>query len=503
MLRTSLLVCALLAAPALAKEKPAGQPPVPVEQSKTVMRKATIGGEALEYAVTSEFLTLRDDGGAARAEVFHMAYSKWHGGIDVKRPVTFVFNGGPGSASLWLHLGGVGPRRVKMSDEGEALKPPATLVDNPDSWLAVTDLVFIDPVGTGYSRPAKGKKQGEFSGLEEDTAAVAEFIRAWITKHGRWSSPKFLAGESYGTMRAASVASTLQRRHGMRLNGIVLVSTVLDMRTIRGSSDNDLPDVLFLPAFAATAWYHKKLTGDRAPLLAAAEKFAIEKYLVGLAKGSALGTEERAALAAEYAGLTGLDVEYVKQCGLRVGMSRFAKELLRDRARTVGRLDSRLLGIDRDSGGSRYEYDPSMVAVDGPFSSAFQQYIRNELEFRIERPYRTLGGVGRWKYPEGRYASVTDRLRSAMTKNPHLRVLVASGYYDLATPYFAADYTMRRLGLPPELQRNIRTRYYDAGHMMYTHTPSRKKLARDITEFYGWTLGQAPASETAGAATEK
>ena len=201
-----------------------------------------------------------------------MAYLKWKEGVDPKRPVTFVFNGGPGSASLWLHLGGVGPRRVVMTDEGDAPKPPAEIADNPDSWLGVTDLVFIDPVGTGYSRPAKGRKQSEFSGLEEDTNAVAEFIRAWVTKHNRWSSPKFLAGESYGTTRAASVAAALQERHGMRLNGIVLVSMVLDFQTIRGSTDNYLPDVLFLPAFTATAWYHKKVGGERAPLLAAAER---------------------------------------------------------------------------------------------------------------------------------------------------------------------------------------------------------------------------------------
>jgi len=261
--------------------------------------------------------------------------------------------------------------------------------------------------------------------------------------------------------------------------------------------------VLFLPTFAATAWYHKKVGGERAPLLAAAEKFALERYLVGLAKGSALGAEERERLETEYAALTGLDVDYVRQCRLHVDMGRFAKELLRDRDRTVGRLDSRLLGIDRDSGGSHYEYDPSMVAVDGPFSSAFQQYIRNELQFTIERPYRTLGGVGAWKYPEGRYASVTDRLRTAITRNPYLHVFVASGYYDLATPYFATDYTLRRLGLPAELQGNIRTRYYDAGHMMYTHKPSRIKLARDVAEFYAWTLGSAPVTDSAGAATDK
>lgn len=501
MFRTALVALALIAVPALAKEKEAAAGKKP--PAKTTRHTLSVGGKPIEYTATAGFLTLRKDGGDATAEVFHMSYAKWNGGVDTKRPVTFVFNGGPGSASLWLHLGGVGPRRVAMSDEGEALEPPARLVDNPDTWLAVTDLVFIDPVGTGYSRPAKGHKQAEFSGLEEDTASVAEFIRAWVTANRRWESPKFLAGESYGTTRAASVASALQERHGMRINGIVLVSMVLDFQTIRGGGGNYLPDVLFVPTFAATAWYHKKIEGDRAALLARAEKFALEQYLVGLAKGSALQGDERKRVVAGYAALTGLGEDYVTQCNLRVGMSRFAKELLRDRNRTVGRLDSRLLGIDRDSGGSRYEYDPSMVAVSGPFSSAFQQYIRNELKFETERPYRTLGGVGRWKYAQGRYPSVSDRLRSAMTKNPHLRVLVASGYYDLATPYFAADYTIRQLGLARELQGNIRTRYYDAGHMMYTHKPSREKLTRDVVEFYGWALGRSAESEPAGAATPR
>jgi len=504
MLRTALVLLTLLSV-AVAQEKKgdrkAAKAAKPAKSAAkkndpvTTRHTITLGGKQIEYTATAGFLTLKNDGGAATADVFCMSYAKWDGGVDTKRPVTFVFNGGPGSASLWLHLGGVGPRRVAMSDEGEALEPPARIVDNAESWLAVTDLVFIDPVGTGYSRPAKGHKQSEFSGLEEDTRSVAEFIRAWVTENRRWASPKFLAGESYGTTRAASVGSYLQSRHGMRLNGIVLVSMVLDFRTIRGGNGNDLPDVLFLPTFAATAWYHKKIGGDRAELLAKAERFAIESYLVGLAKGSALPDADRAKLATEYASLTGLETEYVRRCHLRVGMSRFSKELLRDRDRTVGRLDSRLIGIDRDSGGSRSDYDPSMVAVDGPFSAAFQQYIRDELKFVTERPYRTLGGVGRWKYPEGRYPNVTDRLRGAMTKNPHLRVMVASGYYDLATPYFAAEYTVRHLGLARELQGNIRMRYYDAGHMMYTHKPSRLKLTKDVMEFYAWALGEPTASK--------
>ncbi|MHC4952826.1 MAG: S10 family peptidase [Planctomycetota bacterium] len=478
------------------KAKPAKAAAEKLTESAFTRHEGTFGGQKMTYVATAGFLTLKSDSGEATAEVFHMSYEKWDAGVDLKRPVTFVFNGGPGSASLWLHMGGVGPRRVVMSEEGKPLRPPADIADNPDSWLAVSDLVFIDPVGTGYSRPAKGHKQSEFSGLEEDTRSVAAFIRAWVVKNRRWQAPKFLAGESYGTTRAASVASYLQDRYGMHLNGVVLVSMVLDFQTIRGGSQNDLTNALFLPTFAATAWYHKKLTGDKKELLAKAEKFALSNYLMSLAQGSALPDEYAKKTAAMYASLTGLSPEFVEQCNMRVSMGRFAKELLRDRRRTVGRLDSRFLGIDRDAGGSRYSYDPSMAAINGPFSAAFKHYVRTELKFECGRLYQTLGGVGRWKYPEGRFVNVADRLRSAMTKNRHLRVLLCSGYYDLATPYFAADYTMRHLGLDKSLQGNIRTRYYDAGHMMYIHEPSRKKLGQDITEFYRWALADpAPAKK--------
>ena len=489
----TLLAFVLLTVIAYAEEKPNAAPKAAQKGPSTTRHKLTIAGKPMEYVATAGYLNLADDGGKPKAEVFCMSYLKWDGGTDRKRPITFVFNGGPGAASVWLHMGGVGPRRVQMTDEGMAPKPPARIVDCPDSWLASTDLVFIDPVGTGYSRPAKGHKQSEFSGLEEDTRAVAEVIRAWVTQNNRWDSPKFLAGESYGTMRAASVGNYLQDRFGMYLNGIVLVSMVLDFRTIRGGNGNELPHVLFLPTFAATAHYHGVVKGDRAALLARVEEFAINRYNVALARGDALDPEERARVAELYAASAGLDLGFVKRHRLRVPMGRFAKELLRARERTVGRLDSRVLGIDRDSGGSRYEYDPSMSAISGPFSAAFNTYVRDELKFESDREYRTLGGVGRWKYPEGRYANVADRLRSAMTKNRNLRVLVCAGYYDLATPYYAAQYTIRHLGLDASLRGNIWMRYYEAGHMMYTHKPSREKLARDVADFYtSAVLGDPP-----------
>ena len=390
-----------------------------------------------------------------------------------------------------------------MTDEGHALPPPGRCVDNAESWLGFTDLVFIDPVGTGYSRPAKGTKQSEFSGLSEDTESVGEFIRLWTARNGRWASPKYLCGESYGTTRAANLANHLQGRYGMYLNGVVLVSTVLNFGTIRYDTGNDLPYALFLPAYTATAWYHRRLEpelqADLGKALAAAERFALEDYLVALAKGASLPEAERARVAKEVARLTGLDEAFVDRAELRVSMGRFAKELLREDRRTVGRLDSRFLGVDRDSAGDSYEYDASMAAIDGPFSAAMKDYVRTELKFESDLVYETLSGrVGRWRYPEGRYPDVTESLRRAMTRNPHLKVLVCSGLYDLATPYFAADYTVNHLGLPPQLRRHLRVRTYEAGHMMYIHAPSRRAFTADAASFYAWdpaATAETPAAK--------
>jgi len=511
-MRTPLLVpvLGLLAALATAdgKSKPEpGAAPAPVTTEHVV----TLRGVELRYRATAGTIALKDDKDEPTAEVFHVAYEKAGVADPAQRPITFVFNGGPGAASVWLHLGAVGPRRVRMDDEGKPLPPPGRVVDNAETWLEFTDLVFIDPVGTGYSRPLGKHKQEEFSGLNEDTASVGEFIRLFTTQHGRWASPKFLAGESYGTTRAANLADHLQDRFGMYLNGIVLVSAVLDFSTLRGGRDSDLPHVLFLPTFTATAFYHGRLDGELTakglrPLLAEVEEFATTRYLVALARGDALPAEERAAIAARLARYTGLDPAYVERSDLRIPMGRFNKELLRDRRRTVGRLDSRIEGIDRDAAGGDYEYDPSMAAISGPFSQAFLDYVRRELHYPDDGHYKTLGNVGRWKTPEGRYVDVTDSLRQAMTNNRNLRVMVASGYYDLATPFFATDYTVRHLGLAPELRDHMRVRYYEAGHMMYVHTPSRQKLRDDVAEFYAWALppgGQAAAPAAAGEAAAR
>jgi len=477
----------LLVTAAVAKDAPEPEAVVTVHE-------VVVGKEPIAYEATAGTLPLRAGDGKVRARVFHVAYARK--GADPKtRPVTFVFNGGPGSSSVWLHLGALGPRRVRLDDEGEPLRPPGKLVDNDESWLDLTDLVFIDPIGTGYSRPAEGVKQSEFSGLREDTDSVADFIRLWTTRNGRWASPKYLAGESYGTTRAASLSGRLQDRYGMYLNGIVLVSAVLNFQTIRYGTGNDLPYALYLPGYAATAWYHGRLEGDElAAILREVEEFALSDYLTALAQGDALPAERRAEIARRVARYTGLSAAFVEASNLRIRLGRFAKELLRDRRRTVGRLDGRYLGIDRDSAGSSYEYDPSMAAIVGPFSAAFKDYVRTELRYESDAPYDVMGRVGRWRFPEGRYVEVAETLRRAMTKNRKLKVLVASGYYDLATPYFAADYTVRHLGLDPALRGNVRVRHYEAGHMMYVRKESRRKLKRDVAAFYAWHPGESAAA---------
>jgi len=491
MRKTILGTLLILAVCAAAAEKTKSAKPAKPKKPVSTQHSIDLGGTPLRYTATAGTLPLQDAKGATTAEIFFVAYTAVGGTGSAPRPVTFVFNGGPGAASVWLHLGALGPRRVVMTERGVTPPPPpGRVVDNQESWLPFTDLVFIDPVGTGYSRPAKGHKQSEFSGLEEDTRAVADFIRLYATRYRRWGSPKFLVGESYGTTRAENLAGYLQDRYGMNLNGIVLISPVLDFKTIRFGGDNDLPYVLFLPSYTATAWFHKRLAPelqkDLEATLRQAEAFASGSYAPALAQGSALPEGERKRIAQLLARYTGLGEDFVSRSNLRVSMGRFGKELLRSERRTVGRLDSRVVGIDRDAAGSRSEYDPAMPVVKGAFSAAFLAYVAGELGYRSDLSYETLGHVGRWKVPEGRYVNVAGSLRDAMTHNPHLKVLVACGHFDLATPFYAADYTIRHLGLDETLQGHVRLRTYEAGHMMYVNTPSRKKLATDAAAFYAW-----------------
>ena len=457
----------------------------------------TIGGREVKYTVTAGTMVMKEeasdrekeaDGEKPKAQVFFVAYTRDDVEDKSKRPITFSFNGGPGSSSVWLHLGTLGPRRVVLEFDGNLPKPPFQLVDNEFSILDQTDLVFIDPVSTGYSRPVEGEKPKEWHGFKKDIESVGDFIRLYTTRYGRWLSPKFLAGESYGTTRAAGLSGYLQERHGMYLNGLMLISAVLDFTTIDFYVNNDLPYVLFLPAYAATAWYHGALR-VRKPLqklLAEVEKFAQGEYAAALLKGDSLSKRERAAVTEKLARYTGLSADFIERSNLRINDQHFFKELLRERGQTVGRLDSRFTGIDRLGVTQQPEYDPLLTNVLGPYTAAFYDYIRSELKFETDLPYEILSGfVHPWSYAEfeNHLVHVGETLRSAMTYNPHLKVFVANGYYDLGTPYFATEYTFNHLGLHESLRGNVSMEYYEAGHMMYIHLPSLEALKRDLADF--------------------
>jgi carboxypeptidase C (cathepsin A) len=480
-------VCADPPKPEVKKE------PAPDTQVET-NHKVAIDGAPVDFKAIAGTLTLKDDDGKPTAKMFYVAYTKTGVTDLAKRPVTFAFNGGPGSSSVWLHLGAFGPRRVQLKEDAEPavpLPPPGKLVDNEYSLLDLTDLVFIDPVTTGYSRTVPGVDPKKFHGVQEDIQAVGEFIRLYVTRKERWSSPKFLAGESYGTTRAAGLAGHLQDRLGMNLNGIILVSSVLNFQTVRFDAGNDLPYPLFLPSYTATAWYHKKLSselqGDLRKTLEEVEQFALGEYTIALTKGDKLPEKERAMVCRKLARYTGLSEEFVTRCKLRIEIMRFTKELLRQDERTVGRYDSRFKGIDSDAAGERHEYDPSYAVVQGPYTAMLNNYLRTELKYDTEIQYEILTNrVQPWDFgnARNRYLNVAPTLREAMTKNRDLRVFVANGYYDLATPYFATEYTFNHLGLDPALTGHVSMGYYESGHMMYIRASSHRQLRKDLVAFY-------------------
>lgn len=416
-----------------------------------------------------------------------------------ERPLTFSFNGGPGSSSVWLHMGVFGPKRVKHADEfGHPGPPPYELVGNEFSLLDRSDFVFIDPITTGFSRAEEGSSAKDFHGLENDIRSVGEFIRRWIGDNDRWGSPKFIAGESYGTTRAAGLSEYLVERHGIALNGVVLISAVTNFQTIRFNVGNDDPYLLYFPSFAATARFHGRLSDEytnmpTADFIEEVELFTMNEYAPALLRGDTLPADEVDRVAGKLSQYAGVSADYAKRVNLRFDVPRFNKELRRDEGLTVGRLDSRFTAMDRDDGSSGYEFDPSMNAIDAIYTSTFNEYVRGDLGYDTDLVYNILTGVYPWSYGgagENRYANVSERLRSAMHQTPGLKVFIASGYYDLATPFFATDYTTSHMQLDPSLRGNIQTHYYEAGHMMYVHLPSLAKLRADLDGFYDEVLGE-------------
>ena len=448
-------------------------------------------GKSIDYSATAGYTVLKSEEGKERAKIFFIAYIKDGEKDPSKRPITFAFNGGPGSSSVWLHMGALGPKRIVMTDMGAATPPPYQVMDNEYSWLEYTDLVFIDPVMTGYSRPADSTDKKEFTGFVEDIESVGEFIRLYTNRYKRWSSPKYLAGESYGTTRACGLAGHLQDRYGLYLNGLVLISQITNFQTARFNIGNDLPYPLFLPTYSATAWYHKKLDpafNDLNKLLKEVEEFALNEYTLALMKGDRLSENEKNNIAEKLSKYIGVSKEYILQANLRPVIHRFVKELRRGEGLTVGRLDSRFTASDYDGTRERYEFDPSYnKAIYGPYTMAVNDHISRTLKFKNDLPYEILTGrVRPWNYNnvQNKYLNVSETLRNAMHKNPHLNVLICNGYYDLATPYFATQYTLDHLFLQDDLKKNITMKYYEAGHMMYIHKPSLEKFAVDVRGFY-------------------
>ncbi len=473
--------------PAAAKPVP---PPAPKEEEKPIVTKHSIqlGGKTLNYTATAGMMPIKTDAGEIEAHMFYVAYTVERPQSGPMRPLTFSFNGGPGSASVWLHMGALGPRRVKMNDDGSLPAPPYQLVDNEATWLDLTDIVFIDPVNTGYSRAAKPDLTKKFLSVEGDIASIGEFIRLFLTRNERWTSPLFLAGESYGTTRAAGLSGYLIDK-GIAFNGIVLMSTVLNFQTILFTRGNDLPYEVILPSYTATAWYHKKLAPDLQKdlhkALAESEAWALGGYAEILAKGDQLTASERDTAITKLSRLTGLSQEYISLSNLRVEIQHFTKELLRDKRETVGRLDSRLKGTDALGTAERPEFDPAMATIRPPFTATFAQYVRADLGYQSDQPYFILGdGVHGWDFgATNSFADTSDALRSAFSKNPYMKLFVGSGYFDLATPYVAARYTLSHSGFPAGTRKNITEKYYDAGHMFYIEIQSLRQLKKDIAEF--------------------
>ncbi len=426
--------------------------------------------------------------GTARASVFYVAYTRRNTTNAATRPVTFCFNGGPGSASIWLHLGALGPRRAKMNPDGSQPAPPFALVDNEFSVLNASDLVFIDPVATGFSRPAKKEKPADFFGDSGDVDSIGEFIRLWTTRHGRWLSPKYLCGESYGVFRAAGLADHLRSSYGLYLNGLILVSGVLDFATISEGPGNDLPYPLILPAYTAAAHFHHKLPADlQADLdkaLAESREFARGEYPSALQAGSDLPVAEREKVVAELARLTGLPARIIQDNRLRIGPGVFRKQLLHDEGLILGAYDSRLTGRDGDPAAGEPDFDPSSTAVMGPFSAVMNAYIRGELKFEDDLPYEIFAGVQPWNYgAPNSFPNASDHLASVMNQNPYLRILVCGGRCDLVCPIDTIRHSLEHMSLADEYRTNITFAEFDAGHMMYINQPDLQKLQAAIENF--------------------
>ena len=475
--------------------QPDSAPPPPTaagDKLSVTEHELAVNGQTLKYRATAGTLVLKDESGKPKADLFFIAYERLPRPQNIaSRPVTFCFNGGPGAAAVWLHLGAVGPKRVRLNDNGDPPSPPYGLSDNPQTWLNFTDLVFIDPVGTGYSRAAAGEKAEQFYGVQEDIHWVGDFIRLYTTRYERWPSPKFLAGESYGTTRAAGLSSYLVDEYGIGLNGIVLISSVLSFQLIQPGGPNDLPYALYLPSYMAVARYHKKLAADLqsadfAELTHEVEGWTGQTYLPALTAGAALPADQRKSVIQAISRYTSLSADFIDRANLRIDPGAFEKELLAGERQVIGRFDGRITGFNPNTVSPYPPYDPSLSPYLAAYSGSFNDYVRRSLKFESDLQYEVLSGkVNPWNFGRGGSSAldVAGDLQEALLKNPSLKVMFASGYEDLATPFEIATYTIDHLTLSAELRGNIRHKFYEGGHMLYHYKPSLEKLSSDVHEF--------------------
>lgn len=465
-------------------------PGTPQETEAVTKHSIVLKGNRIDYTATAGTILLKTEEGKAKGSIFYIAYTKDGVKDPSQRPIMFCFNGGPGGAAVWVHLGAFGPKKSLLDDDGfPIVPPPGKLIDNEFCALDLADLVFIDPMSTGYSRAVPGEDPKQFYGFEKDVESVSEFIRLYVTRNKRWLSPKFLAGESYATTRVSGLANYLQSRYGMFLNGVILISVILNWQNSDWSIGNDMAYIMFLPSYTAAAWYHGKLgpelSEDLRSALDKVEEFAINEFALALLKGNKLEPAKKSEVIAKLSKFTGLSEKFLERSNMRVTDSRFYKELLRDQGKTVGRLDARYTGVDRESAGEAPEFDQSWSIAIGSYVSLINDYIRRDLKYENDLPYNYLASVQPWPLkPDGYgYLNTAEILRQAMHMNPQLKILIASGYYDFATPYFDADYTVAHMDLAKDLQKNITMAYYESGHMMYVRKSAHQKFRKDLEDF--------------------
>lgn len=498
-LLASAALALILAQPAMAQDAPRpaapaaerAERPIPPPVVSVTRHTGTFGGQRIAYRAVAGETYLKDKDGQPLAAIVSYSYIK-EGPVDPNRPVTFLWNGGPGSGSLWLHMGAFGPKRVVVpSDARDDGAPPYPIVDNPESLLDVTDIVFIDPIGTGFSRALGKTNPADYWGVTKDAKSMADFIRLWLNENGRWNAPKFIGGESYGTTRSAAVINELEGSYtDVAINGILLISSILDFSVASETQGNELGFVTNLPSMAATAWYHNKVANRPATVeefVEEARAFALGPYATALLKGNALTGEERASILTRLSRFTGVSETYLSNSNLRLTPSRFYKELLRDRGLTIGRLDTRYTGVDYDNAGDRPDNDPSFYGIDGAYTAAINAWSREGLKYSPDVVYSSIGGTGTWDWtipgPRGgsTYLNVAPYIGRALRENSGLRVWVGQGYYDFATPFLGAEYSLNRPGFPTD--GRIEWHYYHSGHMMYVRDEDRLKLTNDIRNF--------------------